>query len=391
MTIPETLLGDLDVATFLRDYWQQRPLLVRTALPGWRPPLIPADLLNLATREDALARLILETGGDYPWELRHGPFRKRDLARLPKTNWTVLVQEVDRLVPAVADLLEHFRFLPNWRLDDVMVSYAPLGGGVGAHIDQYDVFLLQGSGQRRWQINTRPVQEENLVPDLDVRILADFVPDAEWVLGPGDLLYLPPRIAHYGVSASDDCMTYSIGFRAPGHAELVSGLMEYFLETLDPEIRYGDPGRVPVAQPGEIEPAVRAHVRHLLRSLLADDRVLDTWFGTFVTTPKRGFYAEPPDAPLTPDELVEHLRQRARLRRLRVPNLAHILHADGTATLFASGTAYELDARQAPAAPCLTGTTPLDAATLQPWLDDAAFVELLTTLVNEGELVVEAA
>jgi 50S ribosomal protein L16 3-hydroxylase len=389
MTIPETLFGGLDAATFLRDYWQQRPLLVRGALPGWTSPLAPADLLALATEEEAQARLILETGGEYPWELRHGPFRKRDLARLPKTNWTVLVQEVDRLVPVVADLLDHFRWIPNWRLDDVMVSYAPSGGGVGAHIDQYDVFLLQGLGQRRWQINTTPVEEEHLVPDLDVRILADFVPDAEWVLAPGDLLYLPPRIAHYGVSASDDCMTYSIGFRAPSHADLVAGLMEHLLETLDPALRYSDPGRSVAVQPGEVEPAVRAHVRHLLRALLADDRALDTWFGTFLTAPKRASYAAPLEDPLAPAALAAYLGQGALLRRRSLPDFAHMLHTDGTATLFVSGTAYELEGDLAFAAPLITGTALLHAATLQPHLNNSAFVELLTTLVNAGELEVD--
>ncbi|MFB6273326.1 MAG: cupin domain-containing protein, partial [Salinibacter sp.] len=244
------VLGDRSPADFLDTYWQTRPLVVRDALPNFRSPLSPEELAGLACEEDVESRIVLEEGGEHPWELRHGPFLSEDFLELPETHWTLLVQEVDRLIPEVGALLDHFRFLPDWRLDDVMVSYAPTHGTVGPHVDNYDVFLLQGAGHRRWKIGTAPVEDDEIVPGLDVRILADFEADEEFVLGPGDLLYLPPRVAHYGVSTDDACMTYSIGFRAPRHQDLVANFLQHAVDTIDPDARYSDPDLTPVDHPG---------------------------------------------------------------------------------------------------------------------------------------------
>ena len=389
MPIPSTLLGGLTPEAFLRDSWQRKPLLVRNALPGFSSPLTPDELAGLACEEDVTARLILEQDGDYPWEMRFGPFDPDDFAALPPSHWTILVQETDRLVPAVADLLGAFRFLPNWRIDDVQISYAPEHGNAGAHLDNYDVFLLQGLGHRRWQINHTPIpdDEEAYVPDLDVRLLQHFEPDAEWVLAPGDLLYLPPRVPHYGV-ALDDCMTYSIGFRAPNHAEIVEGFLEHAAALADPTARYADPGLARPADPGLIGPDVLAHVRAVLQALVADAEAVDRWFGGYVTEPRRGYYPLPLDDPYTPDELTAALTDGARLRRSAVAYFAYTTHADG-ARLFACGAEYLLSAALAFAAPLLTGTTRLTAATLGRHLDDPAFVILLATLINEGCLLVE--
>jgi 50S ribosomal protein L16 3-hydroxylase len=208
MSIPETLLGDLTPEAFLRDYWQKKPLLIRGALPDFVTPVAPDELAGLACEDDVTARLILEQGGDYPWQMRFGPFDEDDFAALPETHWTLLVQEVDRLVPEVADLLDAFRFLPNWRIDDVQISYAPPHGNAGAHLDNYDVFLLQGMGRRRWQISSTPIpeDEEVYVEDVDVRILQDFEPDEEWIVEPGDLLYLPPRLRRIGTALPFDLL-----------------------------------------------------------------------------------------------------------------------------------------------------------------------------------------
>lgn len=379
--------GDLTLETFLAEYWQKKPLLIRGALPGFVSPLSPEDLAALACEEEASSRLVLEDGGAYPWQLFYGPFEPEDFADLPETHWSLLVQEVDQWVPEVAALLEPFRFIPNWRIDDVMVSYAPKDGGVGAHIDNYDVFLLQGLGHRRWQINHTPVAEENLLPDLDVRILADFEADADWVLAPGDLLYLPPRIAHYGV-ALDDCMTYSIGFRAPSDADLVEGFLSAALEQIDPAARYGDPDLKPTAEPGKIDEDVLIRMRHFMRSLVADDTALDTWFGSFITQPKRG-YTEPLDEPYTEDELREAFGSGATLRRGAVYSLAYHVSADGETMLFAGGHAIPLAESVAFAAPLLSGKDALTAKTLAPHLENADFVRLVTDLVNEGVLRVD--
>ncbi|QXD14009.1 cupin domain-containing protein [Rhodocaloribacter litoris] len=388
--MPDTLLGGLTPAAFLREYWQKKPLLVRGALPGFTAPIGPDELAALACEEMVESRLILEKGGAYPWELRHGPFEPEDFERLPPTHWTLLVQEVDRYVPAVAALRDRFRFLPNWRIDDVMVSFAPEGGGVGPHVDQYDVFLVQGLGRRRWRIHHEPVEEEHLVPDLDVRILANFEPDAEWVLEPGDLLYLPPRIPHEGV-ALGDCMTFSVGFRAPGPLDLVTGFLEDRLTRLDARQRYSDPDLTPPVHPGMLGPEVRAYVRAVLRELVRDDQALDEWFGRFITTPKRGAaYLEDDVAdeePITPEEVIEVLRAGGRLRRRALSELAFIPHSDGTAALFVAGETYTVSTE---AAWLLTGTEPLDATTLAPHFGDRAFMTILTTLIERGVLVAEA-
>ncbi|HET6567122.1 MAG TPA: cupin domain-containing protein, partial [Rhodothermales bacterium] len=264
MEKPVPLLGGLSPADFLAEYWQKKPLLVRGALPDFESPVSPEDLAGLACEPDVSARLILERGGDYPWQLRHGPFDEQDFADLAPTHWTLLVSEVDRWVPEVAALLDRFRFIPSWRIDDVMISYAPAEGGVGAHVDNYDVFLLQAKGQRRWQIGAGPVQEENLVPDIDIRMLRDFEPEEEWLLAPGDLLYLPPRIAHHGVAVGD-CMTYSIGFRAPSYQDILTGFLSYLAEQVDPLARYSDPDLKPQLHPGEIGPSALGKVRALLQ------------------------------------------------------------------------------------------------------------------------------
>ncbi len=384
MHLPETLLGTLSPEQFLADYWQQRPLFIRQALPGFRSPITPEELAGLACEEGVTARLILEKGGAHPWEVRYGPFEPKDFAALPPTHWTLLVQEVDRWVPEVAALLETVRFLPNWRLDDVMVSYAPEGGTVGAHIDNYDVFLVQAWGRRRWQINHQPVDREELIPDLEVRLLAHFEPDTEWIVEPGDVLYLPARIPHYGV-ALEDCMTFSIGFRAPDQAELLEALPR-MATWLEESRRYADPGRTPAADPGEITDEVIDQIQALLRELIDDRERLARWFGCIITEPRRGLLPEPPARPISAKQLRRRLLQGAFLRRNAIPELAYVRHEGGSATLFASGEAYELSPELAEVAPLLTGRQPLTAETLQPWLNRDELLELLQTLVHSGIL-----
>jgi 50S ribosomal protein L16 3-hydroxylase len=386
-----TLLGDRSPAAFLDTYWQKKPLVVRDALPDFTSPLSPNELAGLACEDGVESRLILEEGGEYPWQLKHGPFEQEDFLSLPETHWTVLVQEVDRLIPEVGALLDRFRFLPDWRIDDIMVSYAPTHGTVGPHIDNYDVFLIQGLGHRRWKIGTEPVADEEIVPDLDVRMLADFDAEEEFVLGPGDLLYLPPRVAHHGIAEDDECMTYSVGFRAPSHRDLVGGFLQHAIEEIDADARYGDPDLSPVEHAGAIREDARAKVRRLLRGLVDEDRAIDRWFGQYLTRPSGGRQAMPPAEPISASALADALRQGTDLRRGPVSNLAFIEHDDGTATLFANGEATTLDVDLAYAAPLVTGREVISADTLTPYLDDDAFVDLLASLVNEGLLERDAA
>ena len=245
-----------DIAAFLRDSWQKRPLLIKNPWADWQNPLAPDELAGLACEADVESRLIARNGGRANGRLvcEHGPIDATRFGRLGKKHWTLLVQAVDHHVPAVAALIEPFRFVPNWRIDDVMVSYAVDGGGVGAHFDQYDVFLIQGLGIRRWRVGQACDASTALLPHDDLRLLADFTPTAEYWLEPGDMLYLPPGIAHDGVAVGDDCMTYSIGFRAPACSELISDWADHVASQLPQDDRYTDPGLRLQDNPGEIAP-----------------------------------------------------------------------------------------------------------------------------------------
>jgi 50S ribosomal protein L16 3-hydroxylase len=267
-----------------------------------------------------------------------------------------------------------------------MVGYAPREGNVGAHIDNYDVFLLQGQGKRRWEWGEEPVHDEEIVPDLDVRMLKDFVADREAVLEPGDMLYLPPRIAHHGVSMGDGCMTYSVGFRAPSHEELIADFMQYAMERTDPDARYGDPNLSVPDEPGEIGDEARESIRCLLRSLTADDASIDRWFGSFITEPKRDRFAMPLPEDLSEADIREAIRSGQGVRRGPATRLAFIRHEDGTASLFVNGSEILLGDEIAYAAPLLTGAEFIPDDDLRPHLDDDAFTSLLKHLVNDGLL-----
>ena len=222
------ILGDLSVEAFLRDYWQKKPLVIRQAWPNFQPLLAADELAGLSLESEIESRLVMEHGTAGPWEIRKGPFDESAFADLPESHWTLLVQAVDHWIPEAADLLEHFRFLPGWRVDDLMISYAVDGGSVGPHYDQYDVFLLQAEGQREWRIGQMCHEDSAILKGPMIRVLAAFEETERWVLNPGDMLYLPPQLAHYGI-AQGECQTYSIGFRAPSVAELAQSALDQVL------------------------------------------------------------------------------------------------------------------------------------------------------------------
>lgn len=380
------LLGGLSPARFLRDYWQKQPLLIRRAMPAWRDPISPEELAGLACEPGVEARLVLERGGDRPWRVRHGPFSEADFAALPETHWTLLVQDAEKQAPALlGDFLEPFRFIPDWRCDDLMISYAAPHGSVGPHWDEYDVFLLQGQGRRRWGVSARPVDPDAILPDLELRLLSDFTPEQEWLLEPGDMLYLPPRVAHHGV-AVEPCLTYSIGLRAPAERELLMGFMELLVETADPAARYADPELELQDNPGEITPATLARIDALLRRLTAfDETLVARWFGRFITEPKEGFAAEPEAEPWTLTELQDYLRGGGTLERHPGSRFAFIKQG-ANALLFIDGQEFELGPAAASLAPPLCRRRTLTAGLLRQALREEAAGALLLDLVNEGYL-----
>ncbi len=376
----------LTTAGFLRHYWQKKPLLLPAALPGFTSPVSPEELAGLACEDGVESRLVLEQGGAKPWELRHGPFPEAEFLTLLNSHWTLLVQDMEKHVPALHAVLEPFRFLPDWRMDDLMISYAPEHGSVGPHLDDYDVFLIQAQGRRRWSINPR-ANANDWLADTELRILRHFQAEQEWVLEPGDVLYLPPRLAHHGV-ALEPCMTYSVGFRAPTYRELVAGYMDFLLEDVDGEARYADPDLGLQDNPGTISRAALARFKDLLRThILADDGRVESWLGRFLTEPKLGFAAEPEAQPLTVAELREHLRGGGELERNPGSRFAYLSDPAGESALFVDGQEFALGPDVAWLAPLLCHHRVLNAAHLESILIQAPARELLMDLVNEGYLV----
>ena len=281
--------GPMATGRFLREHWQKRPLLVRGAFPAFADPLSAREVLDLACSPDAESRVVRRAGRH--WDVRHGPFSRAELARRPGRNWTVLVQDTNHFSDRAAALLARFAFVPHARVDDLMVSYAVPGGTVGPHVDSYDVFLIQGMGRRRWQVSRQT--DLAFVPGLDLRILARFEPEEEWVLEPGDMLYLPPGVAHHGV-AETQCLTWSVGFRAPSDAELGAGFLDYLGERMDLAGRYADPGLRQSRSPGRIPPALVAHVARTLDRIRWGRGDALEFAGRFLSEPKAHVYFTPP-------------------------------------------------------------------------------------------------
>jgi 50S ribosomal protein L16 3-hydroxylase len=282
MDYPLRLLNDLTPSEFLSDYWQKKPLLIRSAIPNFKGLLTQNELAGLACEDDVQARIIQLK--ENKWIVRNGPFDEEDFKKLPKQDWTLLVQSVNHHLPDATSLLALFNFIPNARLDDLMVSYAPNGGGVGAHFDSYDVFLLQGSGKRKWKISSQ--KDLSLIEDAPLRILKNFKTEEEWVLEAGDILYLPPQIAHWGSAVGDNCMTYSIGFRAPKKTELIYEFLSYLQDNIAVEGLYEDADLKLQAHPAEIHQSMLIKVDAILKKISWNKETIVDFLGLYLTEPK---------------------------------------------------------------------------------------------------------
>ncbi len=375
-------LPGFDIDGFRRDYWQKKPLLIRNPWGVWRNPLEPDELAGLACEAAVEARLITQKRGK--WSLEHGPFRAERFAELGATPWTLLVQAVDAQVPDVAALIEPFRFVPNWRIDDVMVSYASDGGGVGPHFDQYDVFLVQGLGRRRWQIGGVCDDDTELLPHDDLRLLARFEAVEEWVLEPGDMLYVPPRVAHNGVAAGDDCMTYSIGFRAPARSELIAHFADHLLAELDDDDRYTDPGLPAQANPGEITPEALAALHAMVTAKLADKPAFARWFGEYSSAPKYPEVDWGPEQPVSAERLRETLAGGAVLRRNPASRFSFVREDAGAVVLFVDGQAFACAGETALFAERLCAADRVRVGGELTGADSA--VALIVRLLNQGSV-----
>lgn len=288
---PCDLLGGLSPAQFMRRHWQKKPLLIRNAIPDFAPLLTRQQLFDMAADEAVESRLIVRK--PQGWTLKQGPLTRQQLPPLRQPGWTLLVQGVDQHLDAAHALLQRFRFVPDARLDDLMISWASDAGGVGPHFDSYDVFLLQATGQRRWRIGRQ--KDLSLQPGVPLKILSHFEPEEEHVLNPGDMLYLPPRWAHDGDAVGVDCSTYSIGFRAPQRGGLAGELLQRMADELDDDTLFRDPGQAATATPAAMPAALEAFAVDALQRLLAERQSLACALGEVMTEPKPRIWFDEPE------------------------------------------------------------------------------------------------
>lgn len=358
MIMKTDLLGGLTPQQFLAEYWQKKPLLVRNAVPGFTGLLSPADMMTLAADENAEARLVeFKKDG---WHLSRSPFSTRDLAKKRKHPWTVLLQGLNLELPQADEFMRRFDFIPFSRLDDLMVSYAVDQGGVGPHFDDYDVFLIQGIGQRRWRIG--PQRDKSLVEGAPLKILKNFEPAEDWILNPGDLLYLPPHWAHDGIAVGE-CMTYSVGFRSPATQELADEFLTYLQERIDLDGIYADPDLQFQEHPAEISKDMVSNVANMIARIQWDNDDIRNFIGCWLTEPKPQVYFEPPEE--EPD--FEDFVRRVQRHGVRLNTKSQLLFSENF--FFINGEPVSIpiedqawmralaDQRAQPASPDLTSST----------------------------------
>lgn len=326
-------LGARSIHRFLAEYWQQKPLLARNILPQLSGLADRTSLIELACRDDVESRLVFGAGKS--WRVKHGPFRRRDFARLPSRNWTLLVNGVENLMPAAREIQQLFGFIPYARQDDVMISHAAPGGSVGPHFDSYDVFLVQGAGARRWQVSAQ--HDLELIDGAPLKILRRFRPQREWTLQPGDLLYLPPRYAHHGIAAGD-CITWSIGCRAPVRQEMAARFLDYLQDRLQLDGGYRDSGLKLQRHPAVISAGLLRHVRATVRAIRWNDADIVRCLGEYLSEPRPNVVFSRPRR-LPPARFAHQAAERGLRLNLKTRMLLH------GRTVFVNGEALTVDAR----------------------------------------------
>lgn len=374
MSVP---LGNLSPEQFLQEYWQKKPCLIRQAIADFKPLLDGDDLAGLACEEMAESRLVEGSVEAANWTVSHGPFNDADFSALPDENWTLLVQDVEKHYAPLQALMQQFSFIPNWRLDDLMISYAATGGSVGPHIDQYDVFLLQAEGTRRWQIAQS--FEPELLDDCPLNVLKQFISEQEWVLEPGDMLYLPPNVAHLGI-ALEPGMTWSIGSRAPSGADLLQGLGEWLAFAADEGGRYSDQDLKPTSRAGEIDQQALHGLRQLMQTRIDDNKGLDDYLAAFMSRFRLAHDPVPPPDLTNPESLLKALQNGSRLFRNPWTRLTWIENLKG-ARLFAAGQPYDCSIWLAESL-CEWEQPRISADML-----DRASLDTLTRLINNGHFL----
>lgn len=373
-------LHDLTVEQFMAEYWQKKPLLIKGGFADFQDPLTPDELAGLAAEEEVESRVVAHQDGE--WLLETGPFD--DYSDLGEANWTLLVQAVDHWHPEAAQLIEPFRFIPNWRIDDLMISYSTPGGGVGPHLDQYDVFIIQGQGKRHWRVGMPDATLTQHCPHPRLLQVSPFVDCIDVITEPGDILYIPPGCPHDGVSI-DESLSYSVGFRAPAQKDLVTGLADYLIEHEIQGTRYSDPTRQPTTEIGKITDSDLSQVQQLLRDLVDNPQLLASYFGNYISHAKHDLDATEPDPHYQADEIAEYLEEESVLQRLgglRCMYYQANEHAD--IQLFINGMTIKVPASELDTVKLLTQHTILDSEQVLHFISSPERLETLTGLINLG-------
>lgn len=334
-------LGELSPEEFLKNYWQKKPLVIRQAFPDFESPITAEELAGLSCEQDVNSRIVVEHGEDHPWQAIYGPMDDGVFARMPETHWTLLVNDVEKLLPELAWIVDQFRFIPEWYLDDLMISYAPEGGSVGPHMDLYDVFILQAQGHRRWQINTQSVADDNQVAETNLRIQKDFIVEQEWLMEPGDIIYIPPGVSHHGV-ASDDCLSFSIGFKASSHADLVNDFIGYITRELSPKLTFQYNNLKLQQNSAEITDSALDNVREIFNQYLKPDNPeLKRWFGRYSSDNRTDLQQPHEDKIENIKQLKKYIENGDRLIRHPASRFAFTQN-NSEAILFIDGEDYDV-------------------------------------------------
>lgn len=327
-------LGDLSLDTFLTQYWQKKPVVIRNAFENFTPIIEADELAGLACEEEVESRLIVQDNDQQQWSMQHGPLKEDDFAELPKSHWTLLVQAVDHWHPPAHDFLKHFDFIPQWRIDDLMISYASQGGGVGPHYDNYDVFLVQASGQREWQYGGTFDEHSPRADNDQLMLLDQWQAETTVTLNPGDILYLPPKVGHNGIALSDDCTTYSVGFKAPSHSEILLNFSDFVANDLSSELRYQDQNIQAQSNSALMDSKTISNVKQILQSYIDQPGLIEQWFGCYMTEHKYHEQQQELYLENSVDEIIEAIEQASSLCKIPGTRVAYQKQSDSHDILF---------------------------------------------------------
>lgn len=377
---------DLPLSRFMDEFWQKKPVFIEGAFPQLTELITADELAGLACEDEIESRIVIEQGADNKWLVEHGPFAEERFSELPESHWTLLVQDVDKHIPDARELVAQFNFLPKWRIDDLMVSYAADQGSVGPHTDSYDVFLIQLQGERLWKLSDKQYSDTDLIDNCDIRVLKDYRTSEQFLLKPGDMLYLPPQIGHWGI-AQGECMTGSVGFISPKQNELFNSWADHISEGLTDNSRYQDPEIFATDNPGLITHEAISKISHLLgQAIYTNPDYITRWFGEMISEAKPHLILDvPPDLEFNTDKFKKNHQELAFCRHPYL-RIFYSLTDEGL-ILFANGESFDLSIETEPFVRFICEHDDYPENCFAQWLDNDECMACLVMLINRGYIV----